>query len=293
MARFVTTLNLYTIMKKISFLVSTFLLIAGMQAQITTPQPSPTATLKQQVGLTEVIVEYSRPSMRGRVIFGDLVPYGALWRTGANKNSTISFSDSVTIGSQKLKAGTYAIFTKPGAQSWEVYFYTDTNNWGTPEKWDEANVAAKYTAEVYPMPMNIESFTMSIDNLNNNGATLGILWEKQYVGVPFGVPSREKAVNSIESVMSGPSANDYYAAASYYYEEGLDLKKAKEWIDKAVAMNANAFWVLRRQSLIYAKMGDKQGAIKAAKLSMAAAESAGNSDYVKLNKDSLTEWGAL
>jgi tetratricopeptide (TPR) repeat protein len=280
-------------MKKISLFLITALLAMGLQAQLTTPQPSPASTLKQQVGLSEVTVEYSRPSMRGRTIFGDLVPYDQLWRTGANMNTTISFSDDVTIGDQALKAGTYAIFTKPGATSWEVYFYTDTNNGGTPESWDESKVAARVTAEVYTMPVDIETFTISIDDLHNNGGTLGMLWEKSYVGVKFGVPTVEKAVKSIETVMNGPSANDYYAAAAYYHEEGKDLKQAKEWIDKAVSMNADAFWILRRQSLIYAKMGDKDGAIKAAKKSMAAAEAANNSDYVKLNKDSLKEWGAL
>ena len=143
------------------------------------------------------------------------------------------------------------------------------------------------------LPFDVESFTMSIDALHNNGATLGIYWEKAYVGVPFEVPTEEKAVKSIENVMNGPTANDYFAAASYYHEEGKDLSKAKEWIDKAVSMNDKAYWMTRRQSLIYAKMGDTKGAIEAAKKSMAVAEAAGNADYVKMNKDSLKEWGAL
>ena len=264
-----------------------------MNGQITTPAPSQSAKIMQTVGLTEVSVEYSRPSMRGRTIFGDLVPYDKLWRTGANKNSMVTFSDDVIIAGQKVAAGAYAVFTKPGLTSWEVIFYSDTNNWGTPEKWDDSKVAAKVTAEVMTLPFDVESFTMSIDALHNNGATLGILWEKAYVGVAFEVPTSEKAVKSIETVMNGPSANDYFAAASYYYEEGKDLSKAKEWIDKAVSMNDKAYWMMRRQSLIYAKMGDTKGAIDAAKKSMAVAETAGNADYVKMNKDSLKEWGAL
>ena len=264
-----------------------------MNGQITTPAPSPAAKIMQTVGLTDVTVEYSRPSMRGRTIFGDLVPYDKLWRTGANKNSMVTFSDDVIIAGQKVTAGAYAVFTKPGLSSWEVIFYSDTNNWGTPEKWDDSKVAAKTNVQVYNMPMEVETFTMSIDALNNNGATLGILWEKAYVGVVFEVPTSEKAVKSIENVMNGPSANDYFAAASYYHEEGKDLSKAKEWIDKAVSMNDKAYWMTRRQSLIYAKMGDTKGAIAAAKKSMAVAEAAGNADYVKMNKDSLKEWGAL
>lgn len=264
-----------------------------MNGQITTPAPSPAAKIMQTVGLTDVTVEYSRPSMRGRTIFGDLVPYDKLWRTGANKNSMVTFSDDVTIAGQNVKAGSYAIFTKPGLTSWEVIFYSDTNNWGTPENWDDSKVAAKTNVEVYAMPTDVESFTMSIDDLHNNGATLGMMWEKAYVGVAFEVPTADKAIKSIESVMNGPSANDYFGAASYYFTEGKDLSKAKEWIDKAVSMNDKAYWMMRMQSLISAKMGDTKGAIEAARKSMAAAEAAGNADYVKMNKDSLKEWGAL
>lgn len=280
-------------MKKLTLLLGAILLSMTLTGQITTPAPSPAATLTQQVGLTDVKIEYSRPAVRGRAIFGELVPYDALWRTGANKNSTISFSDNVTIGGTEVSAGSYAIFTKPGASSWEVVFYSDTNNWGTPQNWDASKVAATVTAEVKTMPMSAESFTITLYDLNNNGATLGIMWDKTYVEVPFTVPTKKKAVESIETVMGGPSANDYYAAASYYYEEGEDLEQAKEWIDKAVAKNGQAYWMMRRQSLIYAKLGDKKGAIDAAKKSLAAAEAAKNMDYVKMNQDSLKEWGAM
>jgi hypothetical protein len=262
-------------------------------SQIQTPQASPSSELKQTVGLSEVTVRYSRPSMRGRAIFGNLVPFDAVWRTGANANTTVTFSDPVTIGSSTMEAGTYALFTKPGASQWEVYFYSDTNNWGTPGEWDENKVAATATAPVYSMDDPVETFTITIDDLNNNGATIGLIWENTYVGIPFQVPTQEKAMKSIETVMSGPSSGDYYAAASYYFEEGKDLQRAREWIDKAVTANPDAYWMARRQSLIYAKMGDTKGAIAAAKKSLAAAEKAGNADYVKMNKDSLKEWGAM
>ena len=258
-----------------------------------TPAPSPTSTTEQMVGLTEVAISYSRPSMRGRNVFGNLVPYGSMWRTGANANTTVSFSDEVTVGGQKVKAGSYAIFTKPQPDSWEVYFYSDTSNWGTPAKWDEGKVAAKVSAPVTKVPGTVETFTITLDNLTNNGASLGIWWENTYVAVPFEVPTREKAMKSIEAAMGGPSASDYFSAASYYYQEGLEMDKARQWIDKAVSMNPDAFWMSRQQSLIYARMGDKDGAIAAAKKSLAAAEKAGNADYVKMNMDSLKEWGAM
>src|SRR5690606_34836625 len=170
-------------MKKIVFLFSALMLTVGIQAQIQTPQASPFQKIEQKVGLTDVTLEYSRPSMKGRTIYGDLVPYDKMWRTGANANTKITFSDDVEIGGKTVKAGSYAIFTKPGVSSWEVYFYTDTNNWGTPEKWDDDKVASQATIQVYPMQMDIETFTMSFDELKNDAAVLGILWEKTYVGV--------------------------------------------------------------------------------------------------------------
>ena len=264
-------------------------------SQIETPQPSPTAKMEQKVGLTDVTLEYSRPSMRGRTIFGDLVPYGKVWRTGANSNTKITFSDDVTIDGQTLKAGSYAIYTIPNEKSWDVIFYTDTNNWGTPQTWDDSKVAAKVTANVYDMPMKIDTFTMTFDHLSNSGATLGMLWENVYVGVPFSVPTDNKVLANINDVMSGnPTANDYFAAAVYYLQELKDIKTAKEWIDKAMSMTEKpAYWQLRQQSLIYAKFGDKKGAIEIAKKSLAGAEKAGNQDYVKMNNDSLKEWGAM
>lgn len=282
-------------MKKFGFLSLFALLTFAASAQMQTPQPSPSSELEQMVGLTEVEVEYSRPSMRGRAIFGDLVPYDQLWRTGANKNTIVSFNDDVKIGGKDVAAGSYAIFTKPGEAVWEVIFYTDTENWGTPRNWDASKVAATVKAEVMNMPMKVETFTITIDDLTNNGALLGILWEDVYVGVPFEVPTAEKTKKSIETVLAGPTGRDFYSAATYYFEEGIDMNKAKEWIDKAVAMDPEGkqYWVLRRQSLINAKLGDTKGAIASAKKSLAAAEAADNQDYVKLNKDSLKEWGAL
>ncbi len=280
-------------MKKSLLFLAVLAVTFSLQGQISTPQPSPYSKLHQVVGLTDVTLEYSRPSMRGRTIYGDLVPFDKIWRTGANARTKVTFSDDVTVGGSTLKAGTYAIFTKPGASSWDVYFYTETGGGGTPANWDEAKIAAQINVPVSAMPDDVQTFTITIDDLTNNGATIGMIWEKTYVGVPFEVPTKAKAKSSIEAVMSGPSANDYFSAALYYLQEDMDLNKAKEWIDKAVSMNENAFWMSRQQSLIYAKLGDKEGAIKAAKKSLAAAQAANNADYIKMNMDSLKEWGAM
>lgn len=281
-------------MKKFAILLALTALISTTYAQIQTPAPSPFQKIEQKVGLTDVTVEYSRPSMKGRKIFGDLVPYGKVWRTGANANTKITFSDDVMIGDGVIEAGSYALYSKPEAGSWEVMFYTDSNNWGNPAEWDESKVAARVRVSTVPMNMDVETFTITFDDLSNDSANLGILWENIYVAVPIKVMTDKAVMASIENVMNGPSSGDYYSAAVYFLESGKDIDKAKMWIDKAIEMREQpAFWYHRQQSLIYAKSGDKDGAIKAAQTSLRLAQEAGNSDYVSLNTKSLKEWGAL
>jgi tetratricopeptide (TPR) repeat protein len=278
-------------MKKIILVCAAIFATSIAFAQISAPQPSPLAKSTQTVGLTEVSLEYSRPAMKGRTIFGDLVPYNQLWRTGANANSIITFSDDITFAGTAVKAGSYAIYTKPGESKWEVMLYSDTSNWGTPQEFDDAKVAAKATVDVKTLRNTQESFTIGINELSMNGAHLQISWDKAIVAVPFTVPTAAKTLASIDKVMKGPAANDYYSAATFYLESGKDLKQAREWIGKAVELNPTAYWMLRKQSLIEAELGDKKAAIAAAKKSLELATKANNMDYVKLNKDSLAEWG--
>ncbi|MCF6348208.1 MAG: DUF2911 domain-containing protein [Flavobacteriaceae bacterium] len=259
-------------------------------AQIKTPAPSPFSKVTQMVGLTEVILEYSRPAMRGRTIFGDLVPYDKLWRTGANARTKITFDDDVTIDGDTLKKGTYAIFTKPNAESWDVYFYTDYKSGGVPRNWDDSKVALKTNAKIFPMPMKIDTFTMTFDDLSDNSATLGMLWENVYVGVKFNVPTDAIASKSIAAIMGGPTANDYFSAASYYKKSGKDLNQALTWITKATELRKEAFWMMREKSLILAAMDNKKGAIEAAKKSLEVATAAKNDAYIKMNTESIAEW---
>ncbi|MDX6746349.1 DUF2911 domain-containing protein [Polaribacter sp. PL03] len=282
-------------MKKI--ILSLFVLATTLatNAQIETPAPSPSQKTVQKVGLTDVTLEYSRPSMRGRKIFGGLEDFGKVWRTGANSNTKLTFSTDFMVAGNKLKKGTYALYTIPGEKTWDIILYTDATNWGNPAKWDESKVAAKVNVAAQNIPMNIETFTITFDDLTNNSAVLGIMWENTYVGLKFETPTEEMVSNNIEKIMSGPSANDYYASATYYLEGGKDINKAQIWIDKAVEMTANApkFWFLRKQSLIHAKAGKTKSAIAAAKASLKYAEIAKNAGYIKMNKASLKEWGAM
>jgi hypothetical protein len=268
------------------------LLCGGLAvAQIQTPQPSPSNTMEQVVGLTEVKIEYSRPTMRGRTIMGDLVPYGSLWRTGANKNTTLSFSDPVMVGGQALASGTYALFTRPGKSLWEVFFYNETENSGLPKEWKPESIVAVIEVPTQSLVEPVESFTISINELTNTGANIHLSWENTRVTLPLEVPTDEKTMASIKETMKGtPKARDLYQAAVYYRESGRDLQAAKEWIGKAIEMDPGKYWMFRQQALILADLNEKEAAIKAAQSSLELAEKAGNQDNVRLNTKAIEEW---
>jgi hypothetical protein len=278
-------------MKKIIIVLSVFIVNYLVEAQVKTPQPSPKSTITQVVGLTNVEISYSRPSAKGRDVFNNLVPFGKLWRTGANENTTISFSDDVVIDGKKLAKGKYSIFTTPRADNWEVVFYTGTDNWGNPENWDESKVALKTVVKSEQNDRFIESFTIGINNLDNNFAHLEISWEKTIVAIKFEVPTAKIAIASIDKALAGPTAGDYFSSAQYYFQSNGDVAKALIYVNKALEMNKDKpFWYNRLKSLIQAKLGDKTAAIETAKISLASAEAAKNQDYVKMNKDSIAEW---
>lgn len=278
-------------MKRIVLGLVLSLFTFGMNAQVKTPQSSPKAVVNQLVGLTEVEIEYSRPSAKGRVVFGNLVPFGSTWRTGANANSTISFSEDVLIDNKTLKKGKYAIYTIPKVDSWEVIFYSKTDNWGNPEEWNDADVALRTSVKPEFLNRKVESFTIEINNLDNNFAHLNFIWENTLAAVKFEVPTQKMAMASIDKALAGPTAGDYFSAAQYYFQSNSDMSKALEYCNKALDLNQDKpFWYLRLKSLIQAKLGDYKGAIEAAKLSLVAATKAKNNDYVKMNQDSILEW---
>ncbi|MCL9770478.1 DUF2911 domain-containing protein [Flavobacterium sp. HXWNR69] len=281
-------------MRKIIVMLALVLANFVVEAQVKTPQSSPLAKVEQVVGLTNVQLEYSRPSAKGRTVYGDLVPFGKMWRTGANGNTTISFSDDVKVAGKELKKGKYALFTTPKADSWDVIFYTDTNNWGLPEKWDDTKVALKVTLKPETSNKSVESFTISLNNLTSDAGVVEISWERTSVAIPFTVPSEEMAMKSIEKTLAGPTAADYFSSAQYFYQTNKDMNKALTWVNNAISNSPKdrdvPFWYLRLKSLIQAKLGDKKGAIATAKESLALSVKAGNADYEKMNKDSIAEW---
>jgi hypothetical protein len=263
------------------------------QAQVQTPKASPVAKVEQRAGLTDISISYSRPAVNERKIFGELIPFGQRWRLGANENTKITTSDVLIFGKDTLQAGTYALFATPNADSWVIDFYTETTNWGLPEKWETSKVALTVNAKVKKMPLVTENLSITIDGMEFNSAVLNITWDKTQVSLPFTLNTKEKVLASIEKTLSGSvvTANDYNQAASYYFTEQLDLKKALEWSTKAVEMKGvSAYWMTRLKSQIQAANGDVKGAIETAKISLAEAEKDGDQNYVKMNQQSIEEW---
>jgi hypothetical protein len=278
-------------MRKVIFVLAMIIANYATEAQIKTPLASPKSTLTQVVGLTNVEIVYCRPSAKGRDVFNNLVPFGKLWRTGANENTTIAFSDDVVIDGKTLPKGKYALYTTPRADSWEIIFYTKTDNWGNPETWDETKVALKASVKSEHIDRFIESFTIGINNLDNNFANIELYWENTIVALKFEVPTQKTATASIDKTLAGPTAGDYFSASQYLLQSNGDLTKALVYVNKALDMSSDKpFFYYRLKSLIQAKQGDRKAAIETAKLSLAGAEAAKNQDYVKMNKDSIAEW---
>ncbi|MDX1683621.1 MAG: DUF2911 domain-containing protein [Saprospiraceae bacterium] len=276
-------------MRKVLTLGIVLMGLQMLQAQVEVPAPSPLAKLEQKVGLTEVTVEYSRPGVKNRKVFGKLVPYGEMWRTGANASTKVTFSNDVVVEGNKLEKGSYALFTIPGEIDWEVIFYTDTETWGVPREYDESKEAARFTVTSEELPWTIETMLIDVGNLRDASATLTLYWESIMVPIDIQFGTDAMVQEKIETVLAGPSGRDYYLAARYYFANDKDINQAKEWIEIANEKDPK-FWQLRLESLIHAKDGDYTSAIKTAKESKEMAMEAGNENYVRMNEASIEEW---
>jgi hypothetical protein len=256
------------------------------QAQpIKTPAPSPAQTVKQEFGLGSVELSYSRPNMKGRKIYGDLVPYNAVWRTGANSATTLTFTDEVIIGGKKVPAGKYGLLTIPGASKWTIIISKQTNV-TSPAAYKEDQDVVRVSADPVAMPFPTETFTILISDVKANSMNLVILWDNTAVMVPVTADIDGKVMAQIESTMNKDN-KPYFQSAMYYMENGKDLAKANEWLDKAIAQDPSAFWVWHQKANCMAKMGKKSEAVTAANKSIELAKAAKNDDYVALNQKLL------
>ncbi|MDX1666649.1 MAG: DUF2911 domain-containing protein [Saprospiraceae bacterium] len=274
-------------MKKLFLNVLAILLVTtGVQAQLQTPAPSPSAEVKQTVGLTEVTINYSRPGVKGRTIFAEngLVPYGQVWRTGANAATKISFSEDVVLGGKELEAGSYAVLTKPHADKWEFMLYPyEASNFGS---YLEKEPTATFSAPTTTLPggLKVESFAIGLDGLRNNSAYIYFSWDNTWVQVPLEVHTTKQVMASFERLKAGPSAAQYYAIGNFMYDQGEDLETALKYVQKATHGENPGFWQVHTEAKILADLGKKTEAVMRAKKSMEMAKKAGNQDYVRLNE---------
>ena len=262
-----------------------FAAFAADAQQLRTPAPSPTQTVLQDFGISSVQLIYSRPAMKGRKIFGDLVPYGKVWRTGANQATRIKFNDDVSIGGKPLKAGEYALFTIPNENEWEIIINKGSENWGTVYKQEDDLLRVKVKPS--RLANAVESFTMQFENLKPSSTDLTIMWDKTAVSIPISADIDSKVMAQINNLMNRDN-RPYFGAAMYYLESGKDLNQAITWFDKAIEQNPNAFWIYHQKANALAKLGKKEDARQAANKSIELAKAQQNDDYVKLNEKLLT-----
>ena len=265
----------------LSALCAASLLMTEAQ-QLKTPQPSTPQTVKQDFGLGNIELSYSRPNMKGRKIFGDLVPFNKVWRTGANNATTLTFTDEVMIGGAKIPAGKYGFLTIPAADEWTLIISKQTDVTSPADYKQEMDVV-RVKAKAIKTEWVTETFTMSFDNVKDNALDLTLFWDKTFITLPISTDVDGKVMKQIETIMKSDS-RPYFSAAAYYAENGKDLNQAIVWFDKAIEQNPKAFWVYYQKAKALAKQGKKSEAMTASMKSIELAKEAKNDDYVQLNE---------
>ncbi|HRF22969.1 MAG TPA: DUF2911 domain-containing protein [Chitinophagaceae bacterium] len=275
-------------MKKLFISAMALVMMLSADAQgLNTPQPSPTQTVKQNFGLSSIELSYSRPGVKGRKIFGDLVPYGNVWRTGANQATTLTFGDEVTIGGVKIKAGKYGLLTIPEKKSWTIIISKQTGV-TSPADYKQDQDVVRVDAKTNATGDAIETFTIEFANVKPNTCDLEIKWDKTSVSLPISTDVETKVMAQIDQLMNKDN-RPYFNAAMYYMDNGKDLNQALGWFQKAAEMQPKAFWIQHQLANCLAKLGKKDEAKAAAEKSKALAAEAKNDDYVKLNEKLLAE----
>lgn len=248
------------------------------------PQPSPSCTLKQRVGLTDVEVTYSRPGKKDREIFGTVVPYDKVWRTGANAATKLVFSTPVKLNGNEVPAGTYALMTIPGKEEWTVIINKNTDQWGS-YKYDEKQDLVRFKVKPVELAKSVDAFTIEFNDIRDESSNLNLTWDKTSVPIKLEVSYVEKLMADIDKVMSSDDAKKpYFQAAAFYFNHGGDLAKASKWVDQAIA-EREAFYIVHLKAQILAKQGEKKEALAAAKRSSELAEKANDGAYIRLNDE--------
>ncbi|MBW7868350.1 MAG: DUF2911 domain-containing protein [Brumimicrobium sp.] len=273
-------------MKKLKYLLGAVAISATVlaTAQIQMPAPSPLATVSQKFGLGEINIEYSRPVANDRKIFGEVVPFDKIWRTGANGSTQITFSDVVTIQGQHIRPGTYAIYTIPHAGAWEIFLYSDLKLGGNVNNYDKKNEVARFKTETTELRDKVESFTINLDNIKPTSANLVFAWENTRASIEITTEIDSRVMKSIDESMESKKPA-YFQAATYYYNNDKDLKKALVWAENAVKENPKAYYMILLKAKIEYKLGDKEAGNKSAMQTIEAAKAASNDDYVRMAEE--------
>lgn len=273
-------------MKKLlcSLMAVLALTLAGAQ-NLTTPQPSPTQVIKQNFSVGSIELNYSRPGKKGRKVMGDLVPFGKVWRTGANGATTITFSDDVTIGGKEVKAGKYGLLTIPDAKKWTIIISKDVTV-NQPANYKQEADVVRLEADVVTTPFTVENFTINFGDITGSSCNVELMWENTYVHFPITTKTDAKVMAQIDNVMNKDN-KPYFNAASYYYDNGKDLNQALSWVNKAIETNKDAFYMFLLKARIHKKLGDKAAAKSAATQCKDLATQAKNDDYVKMATELL------
>ncbi len=268
-------------MKKIALFVTAAVVLTFANAQqLTTPQPSPTQVVKQNFGVGFIELNYSRPAKKDRKIMGDLVPFGKVWRTGANAATTLTFSEDVTIGGKEIKAGKYGMLTIPDAKKWTIIISKDVNV-SQPADYKPENDVVRVEADVVATPFTVENFTIAFANITGSSCNVELMWENTYLQFPVTTGTDKKVMGQIDNLMNKDN-KPYFNAAAYYYDNGKDLNQALGWVNKALETNKEAFWMYMLKARILKKTGEKAGSKAAAMMTKDLATKAKNDDYVKM-----------
>lgn len=268
--------------KTISAVAVLFTATAGAQS-LKTPAPSPKETIKQEFALSDISIEYSRPSAKGRVIYGDLVPFDKLWRTGANASTKITFGSAVKLEGNDVPAGTYSLYTIPGKTEWTIVINKNLTNWGI-DGYKEEEDLVRFKVKPTALTENVETFTMNVGSITSNTCTIDLTWEKTKASFNVTTEIDAEIMKNIEKIMS-TDARPYFSAARYYYENDKDLKKALEWAGKATEQNPKAYWVVLLKARIELKLKDYKASMASAEKAKALATEDKNDDYVKMSTE--------
>jgi len=261
---------------------------AMAQGPLKLPALSPNAKISQDFSLSSIEIAYSRPSMRGRKVFGDIVPFNKVWRTGANAATKIKIGEDLEIGGQKVKAGEYALYTIPGKDKWEIILNNGTGNWGADGYNTDADVA-RFSVKTSMIDGICQTFTINITDITFSTCKIEMMWERTKVVIPVTAHNEERVDKSIDEAINKPSI-PYFQAASYYYETNQNLDKAKMYVDKALETNDKAFFMWYLKARIEKKLGNKDAAIAAAQKSIDAAKgSAFEGEYKHNNEKIINE----